>query len=225
MPALPDVANVIRARVLFTLAGKPTQGVRQFFRWSGTSPTSAALTTLAEDYYNALVGASIAGAFSNIYGLSSVELVDLSSEMGAEGVYAHRTTGTLTGTPLPVETAFVTEFGITRRYRGGHPKTFWPFGDSEKLQNPNTFTPSAVSDWQTVVTNGIAGFVGESSGGCTIGAHVCISYYKGFSVVTNPLTGRARNVPTLRTTPLVTNVTAIVGRERIGSQRRRREKV
>jgi hypothetical protein len=50
---------------------------------------------------------------------------------------------------------------------------------------------------------------------------VNVSYYNGFTVVTNPTTGRARNVPTLRGTPVVDTVTGIVARVQVGSQRRR----
>jgi hypothetical protein len=52
-------------------------------------------------------------------------------------------------------------------------------------------------------------------------AQVNVSYYKGFTVVTSPTTGRARNVPTLRSAPVVDAVTAQAVRTSIGTQRRR----
>jgi hypothetical protein len=224
MPPLPTVANVFRARVLFTITNKPTQGLRMFFRWSGTTPTVTAANALAEDLYNALVDAGIAAAFPNFNRLTGVELVDLTSALGAEGFYAHGTTGTETGEPLPAEATFVTSFEIPRRYRGGHPKAHWPFGVAADLTTPDRWLATKVTAWQELVNAAIATFVGKSSGGCGITAQVAVSFYEGFTVITNPITHRARNVPNLRTPALVTNVTSVIGRDYVGSLRKRRIK-
>jgi hypothetical protein len=48
-----------------------------------------------------------------------------------------------------------------------------------------------------------------------------VSYFLGFTVVTNPVTHRARNVPTARAVPLVEPVTSVVGSAKVASQRRR----
>jgi hypothetical protein len=52
--------------------------------------------------------------------------------------------------------------------------------------------------------------------------HVNVSYYEGFTVVIDPITGRARNVPKLRSSgPLVDGVVGIVINPELGTQRRR----
>jgi hypothetical protein len=52
-------------------------------------------------------------------------------------------------------------------------------------------------------------------------AHVNLSYYKGFTNVTNS-SGRERAVPTYRDAALVDPVTGYFGKAIMGSQRRRR---
>jgi len=221
---LPDVANVLRCRILFTIAEKPTQGVRLFMRWAGTSPSAAALVALAEDLYNALVGATIATVMGTSTKLTEVILEDLTSATGNTGSYAHTTTGTRAGDALPADAAFVSSYEITRRYRGGHARSYWPFGTADDLTTRQTFKSASVTSFETVVADAIAAFTGHASGGCTIGVQVNVSYYEGFTVVTSPTTGRARNVPKLRDTPVVGTVLSITGRSYVGSFRRRRFK-
>lgn len=225
MPKLPDVSHVLRARLFFTIAGKEEQGVRTFWRWTGTAPSATALATLAHKLYTALVTAGIAGAMHESRNFTGVQLEDLTSTTGATGSFNGTTPGTLTGGGLPNEVCFVCSYEIPRRYRGGHPRTYLPFGEEEKLTTPTMWTPAAVLAWTTLLNTAYAAFTGESSAGCTIGAQCVPSYYDGFTVVISPTTGRARNIPKLRTTPVVTDVTDLIGRDYIGSFRRRRPKV
>lgn len=224
MAPLPPVANVLKARILFRIGSKPTQGVRQFYRWSGTAPTSATLNTLAQDLYNAIVTAGFATVASTKVKLTGTELIDLTSAMGATGSYEATTTGARAGVALPAADCFVSSYEITRRYRGGHPRSYWPLGTDLDETGPQLFKSASVTAFTTFVEDINTGFVGTSVGGTTVGNHVAIAYYEGFTAVMNPLTGRYRNVPKLRTTPLVTNVTSIIGRNYIGSFRRRRVK-
>lgn len=224
MTPLPPAANVLRARVLFTIAGKQTQGVRMFFKWSGTAPTATALNTLAETLYNLLVSEGLPGLMSPTTTLSGVLLEDLSSSLGAEGSHEANYEGTRSTNPLPADAAAVTSYEIPRRYRGGHPRSYWPVGTSKDLTTPDSFTAAFVEEVQAFITSVVAGFVGQSEGGTVVGNHVSVSYYEGFTAVENPLTHRYRNVPTLRATPVITDVTAIITRNYVGSFRRRRFK-
>lgn len=224
MPKLPDVSHVLRARLYFTIDGKPEQGVRHFYRWTGSTPTATALATLAHKLYTSFVAATIAAVMHATNVFTGVQLEDLTSTTGATGSFAGTTTGTLTGEGVPADACLVTSYEIPRRYRGGHPRSYWPFGNATTLFDPQRWTTAFVASAQAKVTTGIAGFVGQSSGGCTIGAHCVPSYYEGFTVVISPTTGRARNIPKLRTPVIVTNVTDIIAREYVGSFRKRRPK-
>lgn len=222
MPPLPSVPNVIRARVFFTLNGKPTQGVRLFFRYSGTHPTTTALNTLAHDLYTAFVTATIAAVLGNDNKLTGVVLEDLNSTTGAVGSYFHTTNGTAGAEYLPPEVAFLVSNEIARRYRGGHSRTYWPFGTAANLSAPNSWAATFVTLVHTKVQAVYTTFIGKVAGGCTITAHVNVSYYSGFTSVQSPTTHRWRNIPTVRGAPLVDTITAVVARVEPASFRRRR---
>jgi len=153
--------------------------------------------------------------------LTSVVVTDLSSPTGGQGTSTGAVVGTRAGTTLTSNDCFLVDFKINRRYRGGKPRQYWPFGIQTDILDPQHWTTTFV----TAVTNahnamGAAAISLTWSGG-QIANSINISWYQGFTVVTNPVTGRARNVPKLRTTPLTDQVTASTFSQRIATQRRR----
>ncbi|MGA8213019.1 MAG: hypothetical protein WB799_05465 [Candidatus Sulfotelmatobacter sp.] len=225
MPAMPDVPNVLKLRVLFDLNGKTTQGVRLFFAWSGTAPTVGACASIAAKLFSELTTAGIAAAMTTTYAMKVIECYDLTTATAGEGEHNGTVTGTRAGNPLQVDAAFVTSYEIARRYRGGHPRSYWPFGTSADLTGPQAFKSASVTAFLAVVNTALAGFVGFTASGCTVGAHSSVSYYAGFTAIENPITHRYRNVPKLRLTPVVGQVNSVIGRNYVGSFRRRRFKV
>lgn len=223
MTALPSVANVFRARILFSIGDKPDQGVRVFFRWSGSAPSAAAATTLAGDLFST-ASLNLPAAMHPDNSITGVILEDLTSPTGAVGEASGTTPGTETGGPLGADTAFVASYEIPVRYRGGHPRSYWPLGTDTDVDTPQSWLGSSVTAFEAAVSGTIFGFTGVSAEGCNVGVQVAISYYEGFMAVENPLTHRYRNVPQLRVTPEVYDVASITGRSYIGSQRRRRLK-
>jgi hypothetical protein len=152
-----------------------------------------------------------------------VRVTDLASDTGGDGSFAANVAGSRSGGPLPASTAAVMAYTIDRRYRGGKPRGFLPWGTDTDIADPQTwnssFLTSALAQWQ-----GMFGIInGASSGGTTLTAHVAVSRYMGFTVVTSPTTGRARNVPKPRIPPVVYNVISTSASAHIGSQRRRNE--
>lgn len=222
MPPLPSIANVLRHRITFNIGGKPTQGVRIFLGHSGGTPTATALNNLCTQITTLAAFSTLPNEMHPDNEIESVYLEDLSSTMGAVGSGAANAVGTRAGGPLPADASFVTSYPIPRHYRGGHPRSYWPLGTDTDLTNPQKWTNTAVSEFQTTLRAYIAALIGLTSGGITITDHAAVSYYAGFTVVTNPLTGRARNVPTLRVVPVINNCGLLEGRTYVGSFRRRR---
>jgi hypothetical protein len=220
MAILPNVSKVLRVSMIH-LYGSDTDVVTRFFyRYTGTAPSPTDLNTFC--------AAVSAGWFADIIGMcyTTVTLVDcvavdLSSPSGSQGAFSDPTAGTRTGTELPADASLVASYTFGRRYRGGHSRGYWPMGVAEDLDSPQDWSAAFTTDALTAV-EGFFGTVDASgwSGAGTL-SHVSVSYYLGFHVVTNPVTGRARNVPTLRSVPVVDAVTGYVARTRIGSQRRR----
>jgi hypothetical protein len=222
MPALPAVNQVIRT-ALVGQQGLDADVVTRFYHsYTGTAPTDAQLVTFATTIGTAW-NTDLASLHGMQYTLNQVECIDLSSATSAIGTAAVSHTGTRSGAKLPGSACMVTSYTIARRYRGGHPRGYWSMGTDAEIADQQHWTSAFV----TAVDTGVTAFFAAIAAGGWTGAgtiqQVNVSYYHNFTVVTNPITGRARNVPTLRGTPLQDAVTAYVARSSIGSQRRRNQ--
>jgi len=220
MPALPAAAGVIRTALSGTTTGGGVWLTRYYQHYSGTAPTNAQLHTFnASQITN--FNADLKSLINATFILTQVTSEDLSSSTGAVDVTATSQTGTRAGSAVTGAACVVCSYEIARRYRGGHPRGYWVFGSDSDITDDR--------DWSTTLVNavntGIAAYFTANAAAGWTGAgtitQVNVSYYSGFTVVTNPITGRARNVPTLRVTPTIDTVTSIVARQSIGTQRRR----
>lgn len=219
MPALPSVPNVMKVQLLWSDASDANVRTTLFFRYSGAAPTPTDANNLAADIYG------FAAAMNTDWGadtdLTGVEVTDLSSPTGGQGLHAQSTAGTAAGSPLAGGTCVVIGYTIARRYRGGKPRSYLPFFTSSALASRQAWIGGDLTILDGHLATFFSSVIGSSSGTTTITDHVNVSYYDGFTVVTNPVTGRARNVPRLRTTPVVDVITSFGARVTPGSQRRR----
>jgi hypothetical protein len=130
--------------------------------------------------------------------------------------------GTRTGATLGAQVAFVISGEIFRRYRGGHPRNYFPFGvDTDSYDARSWHTA-----FQTDVSEGWGEFVNavEAAGWTGAGTltPVNVSYYEGFTNHTYP-SGRVRPIPTLRGTPVIDVIESYIFRPDYETQRRRVE--
>ncbi len=220
MPALPDVAKVLKVAVIWS-DGINTDIVTRFYlQYTGAAPSAAELNTFCIAVKDQVV-TNFNFAINAAYTLGRVHAIDLSSPSGAEGNWSGGVPGTGTLTPLGADMAVVISYEISRRYRGGHPRGYWPFGQSGDLEDPQRWSTDLTTAVQTNVLLFFPALAAAVwSGGGTL-QQVNVSYFLGFTVVTNPTTHRARNVPTVRATPVVDAVTSYVTRTHVGTQRRR----
>lgn len=228
MPPLPPVPGGIRCHLKWTVGADVDVLPGFFFSYSGTAPTAAQLNTLCEGVFGE-VGSLLKAYWVDAYLLTEVIMEDISSDTGAGGTYSGSTAGTSGYGGLAAGSAFVLNFEIDRRYRGGKPKIFLPLGGFEVISSPQLWTGAFVTDivtaWNDLIT-----YIGANmwADGVFEG-QINVSYYKGFLLVTNPITGRGKNVPTLRMvdmvpTPTIDAIASVSGNQRIGSQRRRNGK-
>lgn len=220
MPALPDVAKVLRVAFGHTYSINTSVLVRQYYEYSGAAPTPTQATTFAGSCASSWASHCAALAHESVY-LTSVEVTDLSSPSSAQGIVAVSDQGSKTGHELTADACLVEALLIGRRYRGGHPRSYWPFGESEDLSYPQQWLGAFLTSCNTGLAALHSAIEGDGWSGAGTLQLVSVPYYKGFTVVTNPVTGRARNVPTVQATPVPDVVTGIVSRENVGSQRRR----
>lgn len=221
MPPLPPTPSpVLKVTINWNVDGDTGALTRFYLSFSGASPSStdiqtflAAITTTWNSHIVPLYPATTTAI--------SATGQDLSSSSGAVGVSNWNIIGGRSGTAASRNNTVNVHYQITRHYRGGKPKGFWPFGNQSDITSGKSWT----STFQTSVASGLGSMftdiIALPLGSGSILQQVNVSYYSGFHVVTSPTTGRARNVPDRRATPVVDNITGRVVQPTIGSQRRR----
>jgi hypothetical protein len=220
VPALPDVAKTIRMSWKHTYSLNSDVVSRFYISYSGSAPTTGQLSTLNTTAISGFATYAKPMMHADVE-LIQLESTDLSTPSSAQVITAASETGSRAGNVLAADAAMVTAYEINRRYRGGHPRGYWPWGVEGDLTNAQQWGSSMLS----ASLAAIEGLVGTVTGAPWSGAGTLqmsnVSYYEGFTVVTNPISGRARNVPTVRATPVIDQVLSFVCREQVGSQRRR----
>lgn len=226
MPALPPVAGALRVRLLFTIGTKANQGIRYYLAWSGTAPTPEMLDTYGGDIVTAFSGAGRPQSVMNEQNeLTGVILEDLTSDEAAVGEVGATVSGSVDSAALSADACVVQSLDISRRYRGGHPRTYWPLGSAADLVSNQAWSTTAVASFAAAIGAFATATQGITISGTNIGSQLNISYYQGFTPVLNPITGRYRNVPKLRVTPAVDDISSFRIESYVGSQRRRRNKI
>lgn len=219
MAPLPTVPNALRADFRWSTSGDTDLLTHVFFKYSGGAPNATDCANFASDLVTAMEAEF--GQWSAAVTLTECVVTDLSSHTGGQGSSSAAATGGITESPLSAGTCLLINFNIARRYRGGKPRVYLPWGASSTLTDRRDWSGTFLSDCDTSWTDFIAGATGLTSGSTTISGQINISYFSGFHVVTSPTTGRARNVPDRRTTPVVDDILGHSASARPGSQRRR----
>jgi hypothetical protein len=217
---LPDAAGVVKVTLFFTISGKQDILTRFFIHYDGTAPSNSDLNTFCGSIRTQF-GTNLKSLLSAAYTLAQVQAVDLSSVTGAIGIDSTQVAGTRAGSVIPASASVVTSYTFARRYRGGHSRAYWPFGVQADMATSDVWGSTFQSSVKTGVDAFFSGVLGAGWSGAGSMTHVNVSYFHGSHVVVNPVTGRARNVPDLRATPLKDTITSVAVKLPIGSQRRR----
>lgn len=219
MPALPSVPGVIRIDKYFSIGEDSNGKCREFMSYSGSAPSNSELATLAS-LWRSSWASGVAAYQSDQAALTSVVITDLSSPTAAIGEDTTVVTGGASAWMLTADSCFLESRPVARRYRGGHPRIYWPLGTTADALDPQKWTTGFVAACGGALNAlGAAVRAGVWSGGGTL-TSVSVSYYTGFTVHTGT-TGRARNVSTVRPVPLVDTLLSSHYQQGIASQRKR----
>lgn len=203
MPALPAVANVVLVRVKGTYGGQPWNAIFHL-QYSGGAPTVADLNSIGTSIGTAwsanLASLHVAGVI-----VTGVDLADLTSQAAATTTVTLNIPGTRAGTNFPSSVATVVSWNINRRYRGGHPRTYFPFGVVADALTVRTWTTAFTTAVQTGANAFRTALNALSVSGTTY-KMVCVSYILDHEI---------------RTTPIPFTITGNVTHGRIDTQRRR----
>lgn len=221
MPTLPPTPSPVLRCVLEHGSGSDTHiRTSLYFKYSGTVPDATACATIAGAIgsrwdTNLKAYMTSSGSLANVY------VTDLASSTGATNFYPIASAGTRGGNQPTVAACVIGSHKVARRYRGGKPRSYFPYGIASDVSGEafwdSTFLGNLSTSYGTFIT--AVGSIVVT--GTNVLTPCNVSYYHGFTVVTNPITHRARNVPTIRATPLVDDITGTSFDKRIGTQRRR----
>lgn len=218
-PPLP-ASPCLRVRLIYKNSDGTFAGSRLYLSYAGAAPTAGNCITIATDVAAAWAAHAAAIVHSS-WSLTEVDVLDIASLSGLSGQWTGSDAGSLTGEPLPASVATNVEFGIARRYRGGKPRMFWPSPDTSQLADLSHWTTTFTGNVATATSAFFTALEAISVGAVGALAHVNLSYYQGFTNITNS-SGRERAVPTYRAHALVDSVGSYAVKSIVGSQRRRR---
>ncbi len=220
MPPLPNVPQVCRVKFEFDVGSDHNVGATWHLKYTGGPPTVGDLNAYATDFVT--FGATAFPALMHpSRSFEAVEITDLTSPTSAQGIFAASHVGTRAGVELAAQTCALVGLGIARRYRGGKPRNYWPFGIGADLADPQTWQSSLVTLVEGNLETLLGSMLGASHGTTVFTSLVSISYYAGFTVVIGP-SGRARNKSTVRGGAIPVDVAnSIVMNPKPAAQRRR----
>lgn len=216
---LPDTST-IRVRLDYTQTDGFKAGSRFFLSYAGSPPTGANCTTIANDIEVAWL-ANLAGLIPAAWSLTEIDVLDITTETGLSGQWTGVEAGTRDGTALPAQVASGVEYDIALRYRGGKPRMYLPGGVENDLLDAGRWTTDFTSGLGAVTSEFFTAVEAIDVGAVGALQHINLSYYKGFTNVTNS-SGRTRAAPKYRATALSTPVTGYAGKQQLSSQKRRR---
>lgn len=223
MAPLPVVPGVLKIELLWDVGADLTAATILHWAYTGTPPTDATAAAIATDVFG-FAATDLLPLLSAENELRNCQVTDLSTVSGGQGdVSTGGGTGTRSGAPLGASSAALFSYKILRRYRGGKPRSYFPFGVGNDLTTGLKWTGTFISAAEAAIASLYASISTIVESSCTLTHQVSVSYYSGFTVAINPVTGRARNISTKRVTPLVDQVVQVTCQPSLGSQRRRNQ--
>lgn len=177
MPALPLAPGAMKVVIRYTVGDKVAENVIHY-QYTGLLPLTSTLAQDVADTIDTAV-ASAADMYPDTTTYESTTVTDLSTDMGVVAIASTTTTGTrITGT-CPANTAMLASYTTDRHYRGGHPRTYLPWGCVSDFEDPQNwsggFRGDASSAWAGIITP----VIGLTSGGVTVSNQIQVSYYSG----------------------------------------------
>lgn len=221
MPALPPVPSVIKLRLHYDVGTDANAVTVLHVSYLGPAPTSGAMSTFCTSV-DALTAAEWPIYLDTETTYLGNDAVDLSSALGGSGSHGTSVAGTRATTPMGAATCVLVSYPIARRYRGGKPRSYLPWGTAEDLATRNTWSGGAVTAFHTgwsAIQNAIS--AAFPIGAATFESFVAVSYYGPPNRTITGSTGRVRTISTTRATPLVDILGTFSVSPKVASQRRR----
>jgi len=147
MPPLPSSPQTIKVRFIGTNQTTLWNNI-VFLQYTGNAPIAGDLNSISVQAGNAW-NSSFASLVNTSAALTEVVSQDLASDIGQQGGAVVNHVGTRTGGLMPVNTACVLSWHIARRYRGGHPRIYAPFGVTTDISAGHLWATASQQAFQT----------------------------------------------------------------------------
>lgn len=206
MPALPSPGPVVKAALQFTLGSSTNNLVILHYRYSGGRPQAIDLNSMATTFGVAYSTALLALWPAQWSAVGAI-CTDMQGNDGLQGSATFSKIGTGVAAAPPASACCLQNFHINARYRGGHPRAYWPGMMVQAMTDSQHWATTSMSTYNTEISKVCVAPVGQSFGTFVCGNQCVVSYY----------TNKA-----LRPTPLVLDVQSrTMGNNIVGTQRRR----
>jgi len=203
MPPLPNATSVLKVRFI-GVYGTAVWNVILHSQYTGAPPTEADLSAYGTSLGSAWA-TNIAPLCVAAVVLNEMDVVDLSTPTSASARITMNHPGTRVGQGITNATALVSSWKINRRYRGGHPRSYWPGGNTSDMADLRDWSATFV----TAATNGFTAFRTAMNATSVAGGS---SHMVNLSYISNK---------TQRVTPQIDTITGVTVGPRVDTQRRR----
>jgi hypothetical protein len=178
MAPLPPVPQVLRVAFSGTYYGARWANVMHV-RYSGTRPFPADLDTFCSDMGTAYDG-HLLEHISDGVTLTDIDAVDLTDSLGAVGHHSGSYPGDVAGDSLTASVAVCLSWKISRRYRGGHPRTYLCGIPDSVTANVQQLSAGAVTNYLSDATGFMNAVNAIVLGGATVSLG-CVHYVRNGS--------------------------------------------
>lgn len=222
MPALPPVPGVLRVDFNLAIGGLATALVRTHWAYVGGPPSAADCVSIANSI-QAAYAAHILPHSTQQGGIESVTVVDLNTLTGAQGT---STTGFQVGAggtgQISRGTSVLLNYHVARRYRGGKPRSYWPWGAASDINALGDWGNPSPANWLAGYTAFASAVAAVTAGTTNVGTQRNVSYFSGYTLGPAQPGGFRKKQLALRAGgPLQEPITGVTVAFKPGTQRRR----
>lgn len=186
MPELPSPGAVIKAQLGFNIGASVNNQMVWHYRYSGSPPFANDLNAMAAAIGNA-ISVQLLAQLPTTTVFNSAVCTDLQGNSGQQGSATFTKSGSGGASIVPASACVLQQLHINARYRGGHPRSYWP-----------GFIPTLMADSQHWATTNLNTYnqeaqkvqiapVGQTYGTMTVQAQCVVSYYHNKALRPTPL--------------------------------------
>jgi hypothetical protein len=172
----------VRLRVVGTYNSAPWNNIFHL-QYTGGAPSVANLNTLCGSFLSAYAS-NLLPLCNPLVVLASADAQDLTNAGAAQGSATNTSPGTRTGTALPTSACAVISWKINNRYRGGHPRTYVPAGNTADLLLGRNWTDTFVTA-ANAAANAFLSAINALTTGAITYKLICLSYTRN-KIALNP---------------------------------------